>query len=73
MANLKGILKSIIAGATIVGGAILGNEARKCFTKPVSDPDEFDDDDLLGTETTEATEDPAEEAEEDEPAAEAED
>ena len=67
MANLKGIFKSIIAGATIVGGAILGNEARKCFTKPVSDPDEFDDDDLLCEETTEATDDPAEEAD-DEPA-----
>ena len=66
MANLKGIFKSIIAGATIVGGAILGNEARKCFTKPIAPDDEFDDE--LCEETTEATEDPAEEAEEDEPA-----
>ena len=67
MANLKGILKAAIAGATAIGAAILGNEARKCFTKPVSDLDEFDDDDLFCEETTEA-EDPAEEAEEDEPA-----
>ena len=66
MANLKGIFKSIIAGATIVGGAILGNEARKCFTKQIAPDDEFDDE--LCEETTEATEDPAEEAEEDEPA-----
>lgn len=67
MANLKGVLKAAIAGATAIGAAILGNEARKCFTKPVGDPDEFDDD-AFCEETTEATEDPAEEAEEDEPA-----
>ena len=63
-ANLKGIFKSIIAGATIVGGAILGNEARKSF-KPVSDIDEFDDD-VFCEECPEA-QDPAEEAD-DEPA-----
>lgn len=67
MANLKGIFKAAIAGATAIGAAILGNEARKCFTKPVSsDTDEFDD--VYCEETTEATEDPAEEAENDEPA-----
>ena len=66
MANLKGIFKAAIAGATAIGAAILGNEARKCFTKPVSDPDEFDDE--LCEETTEATEDPAEEEADDEPA-----
>lgn len=60
--NVKGIFKSIIAGCTIVGGAILGNEARKCFTKPVAPEDEFDDDDVFCEETT-----PAEEADEDEP------
>ena len=37
--NLKGIFKSVIAGATIIGGAVLGNEARKCFTKPLPDDD----------------------------------
>lgn len=62
--NLKGIVKSVIAGCTIVGGAILGNEARKCFTKPVADDyDEYDDD--VFEDATEATE-PAEEAD-DEP------
>lgn len=65
MANLKGIFKAAIAGATMIGGAVLGLEAKKCFTKPVAD-DEFDDD-LFCDETTEATEDPAEEAD-DEPA-----
>ena len=55
--NIKAIFKSIIAGCTIVGGAILGNEARKCFTKPVA-PDEFDEDDVYCEDC-----DPAEEAE----------
>lgn len=50
--NIKGIIKSVIAGCTIVGGAILGNEARKCFTKPVApDVDDFDDDDVFCEET----------------------
>lgn len=44
--NIKAIFKSIIAGATLVGGAILGNEARKAFTKPVASENEIDDDDL---------------------------
>ena len=67
--NLKGIVKSVIAGCTIIGGAVLGNEARKCFTKPLPTDDEFDDDELLceDCEESEKTE-PAEEAEEDEPA-----
>lgn len=64
MANLKGILKAVIAGVTIIGGAMLGLEAKKCFTKPVADDDEFEDE--VREETTEA-EDPAEEAD-DEPA-----
>lgn len=64
--NVKGIFKSIVAGATIIGGAILGNEARKCFTKPVSGTDEFDGTELEELENLEA-EDPAEEAD-DEPA-----
>jgi hypothetical protein len=66
MANLKGIFKAAIAGATMIGGAVLGLEAKKCFTKPGATEDEFDDE--LCEETTDATEDPAEEAEEDEPA-----
>lgn len=65
--NIKGIFKSVVAGATIIGGAILGNEARKCFTKPIAPDDEFDDDDIYCEETTEATDDPAEETD-DEPA-----
>lgn len=64
--NIKAIFKSIIAGATIVGGAILGNEARKAFTKPVAPEDEFDDDDLYCEDCA-----PAEEAEDDEQAEEA--
>lgn len=66
MFNAKGIFKSIIAGATIIGGAVLGLEAKKCFTKPVTDEESLDE---MNEETTEATaEDPAEEeAEEDGP------
>ena len=65
--NIKGIFKSVVAGATIIGGAILGNEARKCFTKPVAPDDEFDDDDLFceDCEAVEETE-PAEEADDEE-------
>lgn len=70
--NVKGIFKSIVAGATIIGGAILGLEAKKSFTKPVSNT-EFDDTELEELENLEAAEDPAEEAENDEPAEEAED
>ena len=65
--NVKGIFKSIIAAGTIVGGAILGNEARKCFTKPVAHDDEFDNSDLFCEECPEAQETSAEEAD-DEPA-----
>lgn len=65
--NLKGILKAAIAGATMIGGAVLGLEAKKCFTKPVEPDDEFDDDDVFCEETTEA-EDPAEDEADDEPA-----
>lgn len=71
--NIKGIFKSVVAGATIIGGAILGNEARKCFTKPVAPDDEFDDDDMLCEETTEAAEENSEEEEADDEPAEAED
>lgn len=63
--NLKGIVKSVIAGCTIIGGAVLGNEARKCFTKPLSNDEELDDNELF-CEDCEETE-PAEEAD-DEPA-----
>lgn len=62
MANLKGIFKAAIAGATMIGGAVLGLEAKKCFTKPVAPEDEFDDD-VFCEETTEV-EDPAEEEDE---------
>lgn len=71
--NVKGIFKSIIAGATIVGGAILGNEARKCFTKPVNDTDEFDDAELGDLENLEAAEENSAEEEADDEPAEAED
>lgn len=62
--NVKGIFKSIVAGATIVGGAILGLEAKKCFTKPVSD-DEFDDTELGDLENLEAAEENSAEEETD--------
>ncbi len=65
--NLKGIVKSVIAGCTIIGGAVLGNEARKCFTKPLPNNDEFDDDELFFEDCKESEEtEPAEEAD-DEP------
>lgn len=66
--NVKGIFKAIIAGGTAIGAAILGNEARKCFTKPCADADDiFDDADMIPE--ADVTEDPAEEAaEEDETA-----
>ena len=67
--NLKGIVKSVIAGCTIVGGAVLGLEAKKCFTKPLPD-DEALDDDVFCDDCEEAVEEtePAEEAAEpDEP------
>lgn len=47
--NIKGIFKSVIAGCTIIGGAVLGNEARKCFTKPLTD-DVDTNDEAEGTE-----------------------
>ena len=62
--NIKAIFKSIIAGATLVGGAILGNEARKAFTKPVAPEDEFDDDDVFCEDTAPAEEADDEQAEE---------
>ena len=68
--NIKGIFKSVVAAGTIIGGAILGNEARKCFTKPIA-PDEFDDeDDLFCEDCEKAAEEtePAEEEADDEPA-----
>ncbi len=61
--NIKGIFKSVVAGATIIGGAILGNEARKCFTKPIAPDDEFNEDDnLFCDDCEEAENNPAEEA-----------
>lgn len=65
--NLKGIVKSVIAGCTIIGGAVLGNEARKCFTKPLPNDEELDDNELFCEDCEEATE-PAEEEADDEPA-----
>lgn len=66
--NVKGIFKAIIAGGTAIGAAILGNEARKCFTKPCTDADDiFDDADMIPEAEADVTEDPAEEAEDDEP------
>lgn len=64
--NIKGIFKAAIAGATVIGGALLGLEAKKCFTKPCTDTeDEFDDE---ADEVTEGEVDAsAEEADEDEP------
>lgn len=64
--NLKGIVKSVIAGCTIIGGAVLGNEARKCFTKPLPNDEELDDNELFCEDCEEAESNPAEEAE-DEP------
>lgn len=67
--NLKGIVKSVIAGCTIIGGAVLGNEARKCFTKPLPNDEELDDNELFYEDGEESEEtEPAEEADEDEPA-----
>lgn len=64
--NIKGIFKAAIAGATLIGGAVLGLEAKKCFTKPCTDTeDEFDDEAVEMTEGE--VEEPAEEAEDDEP------
>jgi hypothetical protein len=64
--NIKGIFKSVVAGATIVGGAILGLEAKKCFTKPIAPDDECDDD--LFCEDCEAVEETSAEEADDEPA-----
>ena len=65
--NLKGIVKSVIAGCTIIGGAVLGNEARKCFTKPLPNDEELDDNELFCEDCEEAESNPAEEAADDEP------
>lgn len=64
--NVKGIFKAIIAGGTAIGAAILGNEARKCFTKPCAEANVIFDDAEIPE--ADVTEEPAEEAEEDEPA-----
>lgn len=66
--NVKSIFKAIIAGGTIIGGAILGLEAKKGFTKPLPEEDEPLDENVA-EEVTETADDPAEEeAEEDETA-----
>lgn len=67
--NVKSIFKAIIAGGTIIGGAILGLEAKKGFTKPLPEEDEP----LNENVAEETAEEPAEETEEDETAEEAED
>ena len=65
--NVKGIFKSVIAGCTIIGGAVLGNEARKCFTKPLPDDDvDNNDAECTEVEATFVTDDEEETTEPDE-------
>ena len=64
--NVKGIFKAIIAGGTAIGAAILGNEARKCFTKPCADADDIFDDAEIPEAEADVTEEPAEDEADDE-------